>query len=184
VGKDSAGGALYGADLAAVHAAGHTGLATVAARELLSRLTRPSLMVELGCGDGTSARLLTDAGHEVIGVVASSAFVTLASRRAPSAGPGRVPSGGQRTWREGAGWAVLGDAAPESDAPCRRIVTFREGRTGSFRRSEEVHRLDLHSPSEVLARLRAAGFAARTLPRGYARKPLPRGLTASVARKR
>lgn len=79
---------------------------------------------------------------------------------------------------------MLVDAAPESDALRPRIVTFREGGTGSFRRSEEVHRLALHSRSEVLAWLRAAGFAARTLPRGYAGEPIPPGLTAHGARKR
>jgi hypothetical protein len=48
----------------------------------------------------------------------------------------------------------------------------------------ELHRLRLHRPAEVLGALRAAGFAARTLPGGYAGVPLPRGLVAYLARKR
>jgi hypothetical protein len=39
------------------------------------------------------------------------------------AGPGRVPAGGQRSWAEGDGWAVLVDAAVEGTALRRRIVT-------------------------------------------------------------
>ena len=235
----------YGEDLAAVHAAGFTTVAVAAARELLGRLPGPARVVELGCGDGTTARLLTDAGHEVVGVDSSRAFIALARERAPLAsfrvgsfldaslpeargavvaigevlgyrlddrndersldhvfvraaqalrpsgllifdlaGPGRVPPSGQRAWHEGNGWAVLVEAATEGGELRRHIVAFRDLGGGCFRRSEETHRLCLHSPSEVLARLRAAGFAARTLPRGYAGEPLPRGWTAYVARRR
>jgi SAM-dependent methyltransferase len=235
----------YGEDLAAIHAAGFTALAVSAARELLGRLPRPARVVELGCGDGTTARLLTDAGHDVLGIDSSRAFIALARERAPRAtfrvgsfvdarlpkdcdavlavgevlgyrldeadeegalehvfarvaralrpgglllfdlaGRDRVPKTGQRAWREGDGWAVLVDAETRGRELRRQIVTFRDVGRGSFCRSEETHRLRLHPPSEVLARLRAAGFAARTLPRGYADEPLPRGVTAYVARKR
>jgi SAM-dependent methyltransferase len=235
----------YGEDLAAIHAAGFTALAASAARELLEHLPRRARVVELGCGDGTTARLLTEAGHEVLGIDTSRAFIELARERAPRArfrvgsfvdarlpegrdavlaigevlayrlderneegaldrvfaraaralrpsglllfdlaGPDRVPRTGQRAWHEGKGWAVLVDAETRGRELRRHIVTFRDVGTGCFRRGEETHRLSLHPPSEVLARLRAAGFAARTLPRGYAGEPLPRGLTAYVARKR
>jgi SAM-dependent methyltransferase len=237
--------AHYGEDLAAVHAAGYTGLAVAAARELLARLSHPSRVVELGCGDGTTARLLTDAGHEVLGIDASPAFIALARERAPRAtfrlasfagfrpppgcdaivaigevlgyrartgdgdralegvfsraaralragglpmfdlaGPRRVAPAGQRSWHEGEGWAVLVEAAAEGRELRRRIVTFRDAGAGCFRRSEETHRLRLYSQADVLARLRSAGFSARTLPRGYAGEPLPRGLTAYLARRR
>jgi hypothetical protein len=53
----------YGEDLAAVQAAGFTGLAVAVTLELLGRLPRPSRVVELGCGDGTTAGMLTEAGH-------------------------------------------------------------------------------------------------------------------------
>jgi hypothetical protein len=46
---------LYGEDPAAVHGAGFTALAVAGARELLGRLPGPSRVVELGCGDGTTA---------------------------------------------------------------------------------------------------------------------------------
>jgi SAM-dependent methyltransferase len=235
----------FGEDLAAIHAAGFTQLAAAAAQELLGRLERRSRVVDLGCGDGTTARLLTEAGHEVLGIDASPALIALARERAPDAtfrvgsfvdaelpercdailaigevlgyrfdarsdeqtldrvlaraaralrprglmlfdlaGPKRVPSGGQRTWQEGDGWAVLVQATAAGGDLQRRVVTFRELGPAGYRRSEELHRLRLHAPAEVLARLRAAGFAARTLPRGYAGQPLPRGLTAYIGRKR
>ena len=73
----------YGADLAAIHAAGFTALAEAAAAELIARLAPRSLVVELGCGDGTTARLLSDVGHDVHASDASPAFVALARRNAP-----------------------------------------------------------------------------------------------------
>jgi SAM-dependent methyltransferase len=235
----------YGEDLAAIHAAGFTGLAVAAAHELLARLESSARVVDLGCGDGTTARLLSEAGHKVLGIDASPAMIALARERAPGAtfrvgsfvdaelpercdailaigevlgyrfdarsdentldrvlgraahalrpgglvlfdlaAPKRMPRGGKRSWHEGDGWAVLVEVTPGGRDLQRRVVTFRKADSGGFRRSEELHRLRLHSPAEVLARLRAAGFAARTLPSGYARQPLPRGLTAYVGRKR
>jgi SAM-dependent methyltransferase len=232
----------YGADLAAIHAAGFTALATAAAAELIARLAPRSLVVELGCGDGTTARLLCDAGHDVHASDASPAFVALARRNAPRAtvahapiadvalpapcdaviaigevlgyrecgdapldeifarahsalrpggllvfdlaGPGRAPRGGRRTWTEAEGWAVVAETTEEGHELVRRIVTFRDVGGGRYRRGAELHRLELHTPADVLARLRAAGFSARTLPRGYAGEPLPRGLTAYLARRR
>jgi SAM-dependent methyltransferase len=75
----------YGEDLAAIHAAGFTAPAHAAARELRGRLERPSLVVELGCGDGTTARLLTEAGHDVLGIDSSAALIERARRQAPHA---------------------------------------------------------------------------------------------------
>jgi SAM-dependent methyltransferase len=77
--------ALYGEDLAAIHAAGFTGIAERAARELLARLSAPARVVELGCGDGTAARILADAGHDVYGFDVSPHFVRLARQRVPEA---------------------------------------------------------------------------------------------------
>jgi SAM-dependent methyltransferase len=77
--------APYGDDLAAIHAAGFTGLAERAARDLLTRLPNRARIVELGCGDGTSARMLADAGHDVYGIDLSPHFVALARRRVPEA---------------------------------------------------------------------------------------------------
>jgi SAM-dependent methyltransferase len=231
---------LYGEDLAAIHAAGFTELARAAARELIARLDAPARIVELGCGDGTTARLLTDAGHELLGIDVSPAQVALARERAPGAtfrtgsfvdaelpgerdailavgevlgyvlddpldgvfaraaaalrpgglllfdlaGPGRVPPAGRRAWTSGDGWAVLAESRPRPGAIERRVVTFRTLADGRCRRSEELHRLLLHRPADVLARLRRAGFSARRLPDGYAGAGLPPGLAAYLARRR
>ncbi len=76
---------FYGDDLAAVHAAGFTDLARAAADEVISRLSGPSRIVEFGCGDGTTARHLCDAGHHVHGFDVSEAMIRLAKRREPRA---------------------------------------------------------------------------------------------------
>jgi SAM-dependent methyltransferase len=155
----------YGEDLAAIHAADFTGLAV----EVLGyRFDARSDERTLDRVLGRAARALRPGGLMLFDL----------------AGPKRIPRGGQRSWHEGDGWAVLVEATPAGRDLQRRVVPFREAGSGGFRRSEELHRLRLHSPAEVLARLRAAGFAARTLPSGYARQPLPRGLTAYVGRKR
>jgi SAM-dependent methyltransferase len=76
---------FYGEDLAAVHAAGFTDLARAAADEVISRLSGPCRIVEFGCGDGTTARHLCDAGHQVHGFDVSEAMIALARRREPRA---------------------------------------------------------------------------------------------------
>ena len=76
---------FYGEDLAAVHAWGFTDLARAAAGELISRLAGPSRVVEFGCGDGTTARLLCEAGHQVHGFDVSAAMIRMAAQREPRA---------------------------------------------------------------------------------------------------
>ena len=49
----------HGEDLAAIHAAGFTEMAQDAARELLGRLPPRARVLELGCGDATTAALLS-----------------------------------------------------------------------------------------------------------------------------
>lgn len=75
----------YCEDLAAIHADGFTMLAEAAAREASGRLAPGSRVLELGCGDGTTAALLSEAGHDVVGVDASPAMTELARTRAPRA---------------------------------------------------------------------------------------------------
>jgi SAM-dependent methyltransferase len=76
---------FYGEDLAAVHASGFTDLARAAAGELISRLSTPCRIVEFGCGDGTTARQLCEAGHQLHGFDVSEAMIRLATQREPRA---------------------------------------------------------------------------------------------------
>ncbi|HKI33445.1 MAG TPA: class I SAM-dependent methyltransferase [Gemmataceae bacterium] len=79
----------YQKDLAYTHDVGFGGFATAAAPGLLALLRRHGvsggLVVDLGCGSGIWAGLLTDAGYDVLGVDYSVAMIALARKRAPGA---------------------------------------------------------------------------------------------------
>jgi hypothetical protein len=98
---------------------------------------------------------------------------------------GRVAGpGSQRHHREGKDWAVF--VAAEEDRQrmllTRSITSFR--RIGNlYWRDEEVHRLRLYTPSEMVGLLRDCGFRVRTL-RGYGPMLFPPGLHGFLARKR
>jgi SAM-dependent methyltransferase len=101
-----------------------------------------------------------------------------------ASGPGRVPGGGPtQSHFDGNGWAVL-VTAEEDDRRgmlMRRITSFRQtGRT--WRRDEELHRLRLYKPEDVLGLLGTTGFRARTM-RQYGDFQLPTGWSAFLARK-
>jgi len=88
-----------------------------------------------------------------------------------------------RSWREGSAWAILHEARelPERRLLERRIVTFR--RTGTtWRRSDELHRVRIANPHEVVRDLGAAGFRVSTSRRYGTHSLLPRRL-AFFARK-
>ena len=51
----------------------------------MARLSEPCRIVEFGCGDGTTARQLCEAGHDVHGFDVSEAMIRLATRREPRA---------------------------------------------------------------------------------------------------
>ncbi|MEP0845199.1 MAG: methyltransferase domain-containing protein [Phycisphaerae bacterium] len=89
-----------------------------------------------------------------------------------AAAPGRA-SGPPVKLVEGSGWLVLSTTqeGKRTRVLTRRIVTFRRD-GGSWRRSDEVHRLRLYKPQEVARWLRAAGFRVRTR-RGYVAERLP-----------
>ncbi len=72
---------FYGRDLAAIHADGFGGIARSAAAEAKARLAPGGRVLDLGCGDGTTAGLLAAAGHQVVGVDRSPAMVALARER-------------------------------------------------------------------------------------------------------
>jgi SAM-dependent methyltransferase len=98
--------------------------------------------------------------------------------------PGRGGGPGRRQKHfQGPDWALLLET--EEDEPAQRltrwITTFRKvGR--SYRRAEEVHRLQLYRGGEVLAALRHLGFRAR-LVRGYGSFRFPLKIAAVIARK-
>ncbi|MFN8177834.1 MAG: class I SAM-dependent methyltransferase [bacterium] len=79
----------YGADLALVHEIGFTSLARDAAELLVRRLRaagiREGLVVDVGCGGGTFAAALVDAGYRVLGLDVSPSMIRLARRREPRA---------------------------------------------------------------------------------------------------
>ncbi|MCG8588350.1 MAG: class I SAM-dependent methyltransferase [Proteobacteria bacterium] len=80
---------LYQRDLAYVQHAGFGGVARGAAPGLLATLggggTPSGLVVDLGCGDGTWLRALSDAGYDALGVDASPELLQIARRTAPAA---------------------------------------------------------------------------------------------------
>ncbi len=78
------GDVVYDEDLAYVHRKGFTWLGEAAAREIQEQGVE-GLVVDLGCGDGTLAEALVDAGLPVHGIDVSPAMVALARRRVPGA---------------------------------------------------------------------------------------------------
>lgn len=79
----------YQQDLAYVHDVGFTDFVLDAAPELLRRLRaagiRDGRVVDLGCGSGRWAKILTTAGYDVLGLDLSPAMIRLARRHAPRA---------------------------------------------------------------------------------------------------
>lgn len=77
----------YAADLAYIHDAGFRGFAEAAARFLLAQLSsqhrNAGRIVELGCGSGIQAAVVTQAGYDVLGFDISPAMVALAQQHAP-----------------------------------------------------------------------------------------------------
>jgi SAM-dependent methyltransferase len=99
-------------------------------------------------------------------------------------GPGQVPPGTRaKGFRVGEDWAVLSEREEDAERGTmeRRIVSFR--RVGEYyRRIDEVHRVRLYDPSELVAELERAGFRVRTM-RAYGDLPLAEGHTAFAAQK-
>ena len=75
----------YEEDLAYIHDQGYARTAEGAAASVLELLASRASIVELGCGSGVTARRLTDAGHDVLGIDQSPELIALARRRAPRA---------------------------------------------------------------------------------------------------
>ncbi len=81
--------AIYGEDLAHTHQAGYVDMAAMAADRLIDELARSKaeggVIVELGCGPGTTAARLLAAKHHVIAIDQSAAMLKLARAAAPRA---------------------------------------------------------------------------------------------------
>lgn len=81
--------AFYGPHQALIHHQRFSDLADRAGRWLVHLLADAGFyqgaVVDLGCGSGILARLLNDAGYEVLGIDISPAMVALARRTAPAA---------------------------------------------------------------------------------------------------
>ncbi|PPD38379.1 MAG: SAM-dependent methyltransferase [Methylobacter sp.] len=79
----------YRDDLAYIHDSGFGHLAERAAPMLIKELQRAGIqggiVVDLGCGSGIMARLLHDAGYEVVGIDLSTPLVEMARNRVPEA---------------------------------------------------------------------------------------------------
>jgi SAM-dependent methyltransferase len=100
-------------------------------------------------------------------------------------GPSFVPPA-PRVWTEGDGWVVCAETAVDEAARAltRRIVVFREDEAaGAWRRVDESHEQCLYEPAEVLADLRAAGFAEASALDAWGALDLRAGQTAFVARR-
>jgi hypothetical protein len=173
----------YGEDLAVIHAAG---FAAFRVGSFVDAELPPGRDAVLAVGEVLGYAL--DPRNDAAQLDAVLARIAAALRPGglplfDLAGPGRVPPRGRRAWTTGDGWAVLAESRPRPGAIERRVVTFRAGADGRSRRSEELHRLVLHRPQDVVARLRDAGLTPQLLPQGYAGAPLPAGLTAFLARR-
>ena len=240
----------YREDLAHINNSGFADFTEGASPGLLALLRRhgvkSGMVVDLGCGSGHWANVLTDAGYEVLGVDLSPAQIALAKNRAPHArfqteslltvaipacdaitaigeivnyqfdpkhsraaltrlfrrvyralrpgglfvfdvaGPDRVPKTIPALfWKEAPDWSIFVDVDGNAHSRwmTRRIVCFRRTADGFYRRSEELHRLRLYHPEEILAELEAIGFRAKVKP-GYGGFRLYPGMHAVIARKR
>ena len=99
--------------------------------------------------------------------------------------PGRIPEGGlRRQWFEGTGWVILVEVAGDrkQNTLTRKITCFRK-RGHLYRRSDEIHLLNLYHGGEIVEMLNQAGFEVKRLA-AYGRFRLPVGIAAFLATKR
>ncbi len=79
----------YREDLAYIHDAGFGALARHAATALIADLNDRSMLsgtvVDLGCGSGITAEVLTNAGYHVLGIDLSEPLIRIARARVPAA---------------------------------------------------------------------------------------------------
>src|SRR4029453_17383336 len=77
----------YREDLANFHDSGHSALAEAAAQRVVEELRgcgfHDGIVVDLGCGSGILARIVSHAGYRVIGMDISDSMVAIARERSP-----------------------------------------------------------------------------------------------------
>lgn len=97
--------------------------------------------------------------------------------------PGREPQGRRSAFRQADDWACLFEAVEDRQQRLltRTITTYRKWGS-AYRRHDEMHRLRLYEPKELLSLLRQAGFRARRVKR-YGQCTFPRGYVGFVATK-
>ncbi|NLH48715.1 MAG: class I SAM-dependent methyltransferase [Myxococcales bacterium] len=80
---------MYETDLARIHHEGFGDVARAAAAVLLAHLQGAGMndgtVVDLGCGSGISAKILSEAGYDVLGIDLSAAMLEIAAAQAPLA---------------------------------------------------------------------------------------------------
>ena len=94
------------------------------------------------------------------------------------------PSWSARRHFEGKDWALMMDVEDHSKRRFvrRKMTTFRKiGK--AYRRQTEVHEVELHRPTEVLRKLEANGFEAKT-SQTYGNQKLLEGRVAFTARRK
>ena len=128
---------------------------------------------------GNNSRSLLKLFHRVYGALERGGLFVF-----DVAAPGRAGGAGeQKSYREGADWAVL-VTTKEDDGRrllTRLITSFRQvGR--HYRRDEEVHELRLFERADLTGQLRSVGFRVRPLA-GYGQLRFVRGHIGFLARK-
>ncbi|MBW4614942.1 MAG: class I SAM-dependent methyltransferase [Desmonostoc vinosum HA7617-LM4] len=94
-----------------------------------------------------------------------------------------TPNAKVRNYTISKDWAVLVEKEdnPQQGTLTRRITSFRQ--VGEhYRRSQEVHYLQLYRATSIASELRRVGFRVQTI-RCYGRYQLPKGHVAFIARK-
>lgn len=97
--------------------------------------------------------------------------------------PGREPQVRRSAFRQADDWACLFEAVEDRQQRLltRTITTYRK-RGSAYRRHDEMHRLRLYEPQELLSLLRQAGFRARRV-KNYGPCTFPPGYVGFVATK-
>ncbi|MEO0824442.1 MAG: class I SAM-dependent methyltransferase [Cyanobacteria bacterium J06635_15] len=98
--------------------------------------------------------------------------------------PGQVPGGEPiRHFTEGQGWIILVEKLedPEQSTLVRQIITFRQ--VGAhYRRTDEVHHLQLYAAQDIAEDLRQVGFQVQVM-HSYGDYELPKAHAAFIAHK-